>query len=379
MQFLLFPIIFVMCTMVLKTESSHNFKELGFSNFQNKNVHEYLKQQAPELREICQGTRKFYEWKLPISGGKILKFAQVVRKTEFPPIASFFQFSPRFNLFSQASWELVRINGKLNFDPNQEPTKTISFQIKKDLKEIFLKNLYPTFPKVSGVSILQFLMSLSYACGFTLSVKDESDISASYKMLYGSTYYETLIKGMGNKTTLNQNKTILKKDFYKCANFELERIHPVYRMKETLNSCQEKNLSVHDCPVHFLWLGNVIHYTFIPKCGLNFQYGEWIPQPLHEFIIIPKDLIRIFNIILPKLKPALYPLIMNCTPKRKHYENFKKDVFSLKFFKNAFDFCFLNSKFTILSLFQILRGCVTETLNFLWKNECYSNLNNSKV
>jgi len=357
--------------MILKIESSHNFRELGF-NFQNKNVHDYLIEEAPHLRKICQGTCKSYVWKLPVDGAKTLTFAKRNQQVEFPPINSFRRISPSPNLFSQSNWELVRINGKTNFNPFEEKTLTISFKIRKNMKEIFLKNLYPTFPKVTGVDIFQFLMSLSYVCGFTLSLIDKSDISSSYLLLFGAGYYENVIKGTGHNTKY-QNKTILKKDFYKCANFELQHLHlshPIARIEQTLNSCQEKSISVQDCPVHFLWLGHAIHYTLFPKCGLNFKWIDFIPQPELEFTIIQQDLTRIFNKRLPELKPILYPIVNNCTPKEKNYKTFKTDVFSLKFFKYSFDFCFHDSKFTALDLFHILKNCVTETLNFLWKNEC---------
>jgi hypothetical protein len=109
----------------------------------------------------------------------------------------------------------------------------------------------------------------------------------------------------------------------------------------------------------------------MPKCGLNFKWVEFFTQPELEFQIIQRDITRIFNKIPPKSKPVLYPIVNNCTPKVKDFENVEKDVFSLKFFKDVFAFCFADSKFTALHLFEILRGCVTETLNFLWKNECH--------
>jgi len=366
MRLCLFTMIFVICTMVLKTESSRIIKEVGFDfrevgfNLNNKNVHDYLKVQVPELRKICQGTSKFYLWELPrIADGKTLKFAEVTQKG-------------RFNLFFDTSWELIRINGKTNFNPFHYSASNINFKIDKDKKEIYLENLYPTFPKVSGVDILQFVMSLSYACGFTLSLIDGSDISASYKLLYGSGYYKNLIKGVGIKT-INQNKIILKHDFYKCAEYELHRLDPFFRIDETVNSCQEKGISVLDCPVHFLWLGNAIHHILIPKCGANYEQIEFVSQPELTFQIKPRDLNRIFNKIPPKSKPILYPISKNCTPKVKDFETVKKDAISLKFFKNAFDFCFHDPIFSGLKLFKILRGCVTETLNFLWKNECPPN------
>jgi len=340
--------------MVLKPESWRTFREVGF-NLKNKNVHDYLKVQASELRKICQGTRKSYVWELP-GIGKTLKFALVVRKG-------------RFNFLTQ-TWELIRIDGKINFDPFQKPTPTINFQIDKDEKDIYLENLYPTFPKVSGVDILQFLMTLSYACEFTLSLTDGSDLSASYKLLYGAGFYKNLIKGIGFKT-INQNKIILKNDFYRCADYELQNLNPFSRIDETVNSCQEQNISVLDCPVHFLWLGRLIHYTLIPKCGANYEQVDFIPQPELEYKITSRDLTRIFNKILPKSKPVLYPIAKNCTPKVKDFETVKKDVISLKYFQNAFDFCFPDPIFSALKLFKILRGCVTETLNFLWKNECH--------
>jgi len=342
--------------MVLKTQSSHTFTELGF-NFRSKNVHDYLKEQAPELRKICQGTRKSYVWQLPIAYGKSLKFVEVTRNFG------------RFNSLSQTSWELMRINGEKNFDPFQKPTITINFQIGKNKKEIYLKNLFPTFPKVSGVDILQFVMSLSYACDFTLSLKDASDISASYKLLYGSGYYMYFVKGIG-MNTINQKKFILKQNFYECTMYELRKLDPVARIDETLSSCRNKGISVENCPVHFLWLGSIIHYTIFPKCGLNYELANYYSQPTIDFQITPKDLTQIFNKIPQKSKGSLYPIVKNCTPKVKDFETVKNDVISLKFMKNAFEFCFPNPIFTALKLFKILKGCFTETLNFLWKNEC---------
>jgi len=309
-----------------------------------------------ELKKICQGTRKTYIWRLPFKlpigdGQKALKFAEVVRKGR------------------KNTWELIRINEKRNFNPFYTPSLTISFQIKKDEKEIYLNFLYPTFPKVSGVDILQFLMSLSYACGFSLHLQDHSDMSTSYRLLYGTGYYENLIKGMGIKQ-INQNKFILRKDFYTCAKEELKNLDPIARIEETVNSCREKSISVDDCPVHFLWLGKVIHHILMPKCGINYYVADF-PQPELEFFITPKDVTRIFNKIPhTKSNPNLYPIKKDCTPKVKDFETVKKDAASLKFLKNAFDFCFPDPIFTALNMFKILKGCVTETLNFLWKNEC---------
>jgi len=331
MQLALFFMILAMCIMVLKTESSSTFKEPGF-NFNNKNIHDYLKEQAPELRKICQGTQKSYIWELPIADheSKALKFAEVVRK--------------KGKFLSQTSWELTSINEITNFDPFQEPTLTINFQIRKKEKEIYLDNLFPTFPKVSGVDILQFLMSLSYACDFTLSLNDESDISISYKLLTGAGYYSNLIKGLGTKRA-NQNKIIFKNNFYKCAQYELlnlNQLHQVVRINETLNACQEKDISVQDCPVHFLWLGRVMHYNFMPKI---LCCGNW-PANLYEsqefnFPILPKDLSRIFNKI-PVARPILsYPIIKNCTPTVKDFETVQKDVIHLNFLKLHLIFVFL--------------------------------------
>jgi len=359
MQFVLFATTFITC-MVLTIESSHTFKEPGF-HFANQNVHEYLKEQAPKLKKICEEKRTSYTWQLPIGDKKALQFEELVHKG-------------KFDLFYQTSWELININGEANFDPFQEKTLNISFQIRKDTKEIFIHSLYPTFPKVSGVDILQFLMSLSYVCDFSLTLKDESDISIPYRLLHGSGYYENLIKGHGVKKLTNQNKIILKKAFYECANHELSKLDSLRRsalIDETLNSCQKKDISVQDCPVHFLWLGNTIHYTLFPKCGLNYKWPDLLPHPELEFHITPTDLTRIFNKSLPRSKPVLYPIVKECTPKVKDYKTLKKDVISLKFFQHAFEFCFPASSFTALSLFETLKGCVTETLNFLWKNECH--------
>jgi len=78
MQLNLFTMLFIMC-MVLKIQSSHTFKERGF-HFRDTKVHDYLKQQAPELKKICQGRRNSYSWKLPIGDSKVLEFEEVVHK-----------------------------------------------------------------------------------------------------------------------------------------------------------------------------------------------------------------------------------------------------------------------------------------------------------
>jgi len=376
MQLVLFVMIFVACIMVLKTRSSHNktekivttsgtantFKEVGF-DFRNKNVHEYLKKQAPGLRQVCQGTRKSIVWELPIEGSKHLKFAELVQETKF----------------NSVTWQLLFINKRPNFLPFPKATSMISFQILKEKKEIYLTDLYPTFPNVSGVDILQFIMALSYACGFTLSLEDESDISVSYRILYGSGYYENLIKGMGvGIETINQNNVIVKEDFYNCANDQLRHLElkdPVVPISKFLNSCVDNGVSIQDCPVHFVWLGKAIHYNLMPICGLNHAPNkDLFLQPKLEFEIKPNDLSRIFNKLPPKSKPIVpvsYPIIKNCTLRVKDLETIKEDVGSLKLFKKAFDFCFHDLPiFTTLKLFTILRGCVTETLNFLWKYKC---------
>jgi hypothetical protein len=305
---------------------------------------------------------------LPIDNGKTLKFAEVVRRKTLPFISPVH----KFNSVPQVTWELIRIKGKINFNPFEIPTLTISFQIRKDKKEIYLKYLFPTFPKVSGVDIIQFLMALSYSCGFSLDLQDASDISASYRLLYGVGYYDNLIKGKTGGGIKNQ--IILFQNFYECAQLELLNLDPTLRIDETVNSCEEKNISVIDCPVHFLWLGNVIHSTLMLKCSVNYEQAEYnFSKPELEFQIIQRDITRIFNKIPPKSNPVLYPIEKNCTPKEKDFETVKKDVKNIKFFKNAFDFCFLDPIFSALKLFNTLRGCVTETLNFLWKNECYPN------
>jgi hypothetical protein len=181
-----------------------------------------------------------------------------------------------------------------------------------------------------------------------------------------------LIKGL-EINTINQNKIIEKKDFYTCANYEFKKLNYSHSiLEETLNSCQKKSISVLDCPVHFLWLGRLIHHTLIPKCGLKYKRDVFFPQVELEFKIIPKALVRIFNKIPAQssAEPISYPIFQNCTPIVKDFETVKKDVLSIKLLKNAFSFCFPDSIFTALKLFKILKGCVTETLNFLWKNEC---------
>lgn len=332
MQLVLFAMIFAMCTMILKTESSHTFEELGF-NFKNQNVHDYLKQEAPELRKICQQTSQSYVWKLPIANGKAFKFTEVVRNG------------------ATTTWGLIHINEKRNFNPFLFYT-AISFQVKNHEKKIYLTNLYPTFPKVSGVDILQFLMALSYVCEFTLHLNDKSDISSSYRLLYGIGYYENLIKGIGIKQ-INQDKLIFKKDFDKCAKHELRNLDLlVLGIEDTINSCRDEGISVHDCPVHFIWLGRVIHCTLIPKCGVN-NYSTDFPHPELKFLILPKDLTQIFNKISPKSQQVLYPIVKDCTPKVKAFETVERSVRSLKFFENAFDFCFPNPIFTASNMFKI--------------------------
>jgi len=95
------------------------------------------------------------------------------------------------------SWYLKSINeiDVITMDPWTQMHQ-IEFKVKINQKIISLTRLYPTYPKVSGFEILQFVSNLAYQCKFAIDVEDIADVSIAYSSLYGKGYYESFFKGL---------------------------------------------------------------------------------------------------------------------------------------------------------------------------------------
>jgi len=130
---------------------------VDYPDFKQPLITEYLKNERASLEEICEKKEGsyYYSWELPDS-----------TKLEFE------------NEENSAIWKLQKIDGV------EVSSKTeIKFRV-RDGTSIYLQKLIPFFPKVSGITVLQFLSALAYTCNGFIFLHDDADLTPLYKKLF---------------------------------------------------------------------------------------------------------------------------------------------------------------------------------------------------
>merc|ERR1712096_553338 len=88
----------------------------------------------------------------------------------------------------------------------------ISFAIFRATHSVYLNKLYPGYPKISGVDVMQFLMTLCYTCEYVFETTDASDLSIPYMFLHNQTYYASVINGK-NEIIAEKNPPVDQNEF----------------------------------------------------------------------------------------------------------------------------------------------------------------------
>jgi hypothetical protein len=267
--------------------------------------------------------------------------------------------------------------------PRTYPEQQIEFHVSIDEQKITLNRLYPTYPKVSGIEILQFITNLAFQCNFRIDVIDSSDVSTVYSKLYGKTYYEYHFKGIDlNQKFLFQKHVVKKKTFLDCFEEQIrdmiENLSQLFY--ENIQTCENTFVPVEFCPISYN-----THYIFYRK---SFQYCiDWspireiysgTPPPfVHHFRITSEDITRIMKKKEPsnltdfvQIHRALYKNIL------KTYYEIRTQIFDtsfLKLFSKIFELCFLElekrkSYPNPEDIFKLyLRPCVIPNINLFLK------------
>jgi hypothetical protein len=67
----------------------------------------------------------------------------------------------------------------------------ILIKIFPEQEKIELAHLYPFYPQLSGIDVLQFISALSFTCKFKIEGTDDSDFMTPFYVLFGQSYYKT--------------------------------------------------------------------------------------------------------------------------------------------------------------------------------------------
>lgn len=357
-------------------------KKIEFTNIANKDVVKYIQAQTENLKKICEKAKEFkeYTWQLPLSSSKKLKFEKENYKT----------------------WKLVEVNGEKVLEIAQERMGYVSFHMEQTetsnpfsdsfSTSVYLDKLFPSSPRVSGVDIFQFLMSMCYVCKMQLSMKDHSDLSTPYTKLYGVRYYDSLVKGT-EKNLRSQSTEIKKDEFLKCANEQAEKNENWIErwMKQITYSCNDHKVEIikkqqkeqdprplidyQDCPIVEGWLNKLLNQYIIRLCtGIN---NSHVLYKTLSFDINVADINRIMSKTLPKHLPSSYK--DKCTTKSnpRSFDDIIEKSNTKEFFEKSFIFCYEmleaeaeGMKITVMDILKIFNRCVITTMDFLYKFTC---------
>jgi len=294
---------------------------------------------------------------------------------------------PIYNIgFSSFAWYLKSINeiDILKMDFRTSDNHQIAFSVSSNEHRISLTSLYPTYPKIFGFEILQFIANLAYQCTFSIDVIDVSDISTIYSALYGKNYYEYHFKGVDlkNHNFLFQNIIVKKKTFLDCFEKQIGYLIKFFSQLfyKNIKICENSFLPVEYCPITFS-----THRIFYKE---SFEYCiDWsriggfpriIPRISNFFKITSKDMTRImkknkqFNINnFVKINLDLQNKTM------KTYDDIKTQIFDtsflMKLFSKSFQLCFfelekIKSNPNPEDIFKLyLRPCVIPNINLFLK------------
>ena len=284
---------------------------------------------------------------------------------------------------SNLVWYLKSINeiDIIKMAPRTFPDHQIEFLVSIDEQKITLNRLYPTYPKISGFEILQFIAILAFQCNFRIDVIDSSDISPVYSKLYGKTYYEYQLKG--SQKFLFQKIIVKKKTFLDC--FE-EKIRDIIEnlsesFYENIKIYKNTFISVEFCPIMYD-TQRIVYQKSFQYC-INWSEFQSTPSPfVHRFRITSEDIDRMmnkkkrFNLHFVQIFPSLDKKIL------KTYDQIKTQIFDtsvlMKLFSQIFELCFFElekrkSYPNPEDIFKLyLRPCVIPNINLSLKY--YTNL-----
>merc|ERR1712096_581615 len=146
-----------------------------------------------------------------------------------------------------SGWVLTHINEEKVF------LTDISFTTFPIKHSVYLNTLYPGYPKISGMDIMQFLMILCHTCDYWFATRDGSDLSTPYFFLHNQNYYDSVINGK-NKIISKNNDPIGQHEFLKCV-YEILYDHGILALSRLcefkLKKCEkeEENLLPQNCPI----------------------------------------------------------------------------------------------------------------------------------
>jgi len=259
-----------------------------------------------------------------------------------------------------SKWKLISVE-------NKEHLGSILFQFYKEYMYIELTHLYPFYPKITGVDILQFISYFAFLCKKRIKIVDASNITPTYKIFYNTTYYEYVLKGKKLDVVKNQNKEIEQNFFLKCAkdNFPFE-----IKALASFNFCK---FDIKNCPLtgYQNWFGNFLHRQIMPLCStLLFTSDHFPGQTVKFFTLTESDVLNLINKPIPETQ-----IDAGCKPRtleeiENKFEQKPKDSFVKTTIEQAFQICFDQEKMTALNIFKIYFKCVTQLVEYLLKNDC---------
>jgi len=341
---------------------------------------------SKDLQKVCHAQVNEFIWKCPSSSSssseeKIFKF----RTTED---------EINQNLLI---WYLQSINeiDIIEMD-NRTLNHQIQFYVKMNEQKISLSRLYPTYPKISGFEILQFITNLAFQCKFFIDIHDASDVSTIYTALYGKGYYEYHFKGINLNQNFRFKKIVVReKSFLDCFEENIRSHHvetggSVFEslpqmFYENIETCENAFVPVEFCPItfktHFIFYKESIQ-TCINWSSIGGYQG--ITKPFHRFDITFEDIVRIMkkrkqtsnNVNFVKINWKMDTQII------KTYAEIKAQIFDTSFLMNLFSRIFKDCFFNLQKqksnqcwsepnpedIFKLyLRPCVIPNINLFLK------------
>jgi hypothetical protein len=321
-----------------------------------------------DLKKICHAQINQFTWKCPtIKDEKVLKFRTI---------------DNRINS-STLIWYLKSINeiDIVEIDYSRGLAHQIEFHVEIDEQTISLSRLYPTYPKISGFEILQFITNLAFQCKFFLHVSDLSDISRIYFALYGTTYYKYHFKGIDLSQKFAFKKIIVKKQmFLDCFEKNIRDIVDSLSQLfyQNIQACENAFVSVEFCPLTF-----ETHHIFYKKSlkvcidwsSIIGGYQDITLPFTSIFEITSEDIVRIMN--KKQQQSNLTFIKTNMKKIIKTYDEIKIQIFDISFlmtiFSKIFELCFFElekrkSNPNPEDIFKFyLRPCVLPNINLSLK------------
>ena len=275
-------------------------------------------------------------------------------------------------------WKLTKVNGEDVFEFDEK--SSLYFTI-RGTKTIYLDNLMPTYPDISGVDFLQVVMTLCHVCKRELHMSDSSDLSTPYKILYEKNYYESTIYGVFKLHNNDKVKSFNQKTFLKCTqkSSETSKTHIYKKIHKNLEICKKQNQNLQHCPLGYLTVGEFLYKTIFPKCAMEnipLKYLLHSGSLTFQFVELNSLYKLMTKVPPPSLATSVIDPSIKNRPKMQNYETLESNLLEDKIeqnFEDAFTFCFTQVKIKEITAEVILKKvmrCVSENLDFRWKHKC---------